>query len=173
VLLQEKKLNDNTLCVLCKQGNRALVVRSKSSVGRQETTFDKLFDEYVENAPVMKRGWAFQERILASRVLHFCDWLNFFECNTMRASEYHPDGLHYPEKRHLRADGTLRTPRELVNLVTMDDSYVQEYQTVRRGGQVGPGRSVPTYTLVIPMKVLNRNFRLQTRRDWSSFVQQL
>ncbi|KAF7558110.1 hypothetical protein G7Z17_g80 [Cylindrodendrum hubeiense] len=79
---------------------------------RQEVALDELFDRYVEKAPLSKRGWTFQERVLAQRVLHFCDGLVLFECNTLRASELYADGVRHPEKQNFRIDGTFRKPNE-------------------------------------------------------------
>jgi hypothetical protein len=41
----------------------------------------------------MERGWVFQERILAPRVLHFGASQIFFECQQFRACELHPKGM--------------------------------------------------------------------------------
>ncbi|KAI0529795.1 heterokaryon incompatibility protein-domain-containing protein [Xylaria digitata] len=45
----------------------------------------------VELAVLTTRGWTFQERFLAKRVLHFCSGLVIFECNTLVASPAHED----------------------------------------------------------------------------------
>ncbi len=43
----------------------------------------------VDRAPLYKRGWCFQERVLSRRTVHFADQL-FWECVTLRASETLP-----------------------------------------------------------------------------------
>jgi hypothetical protein len=43
--------------------------------------------------PLMKRGWAFQERSLSARTLHFTTTEVFWECNQTSASETFPEGL--------------------------------------------------------------------------------
>ncbi|KAF7879184.1 hypothetical protein EAF04_000382 [Stromatinia cepivora] len=44
-------------------------------------------------APLLKRGWVLQERILSPRSLHFCDNELLWECREMAACETHPKGL--------------------------------------------------------------------------------
>ncbi|KAK0728729.1 heterokaryon incompatibility protein-domain-containing protein, partial [Lasiosphaeria miniovina] len=51
-----------------------------------------LFDTRVEIAPLTRRAWAFQERLLSRRLVHFCSDVVLFECNTIQASEFHPRG---------------------------------------------------------------------------------
>lgn len=43
----------------------------------------------VDRAPLYKRGWCFQERVLSRRSVHFGDQL-FWECTSLRASEAFP-----------------------------------------------------------------------------------
>lgn len=45
------------------------------------------------NMPLDKRGWVFQERFLAPRVLHFGTWQMLWECATHDACEMYPMGL--------------------------------------------------------------------------------
>lgn len=40
-----------------------------------------------ENEPLTERGWALQERVLATRVLHYNNWQMYFECNAGILSE--------------------------------------------------------------------------------------
>ena len=47
----------------------------------------------VLNTSLMKRGWVFQERLLAPRVLHFGGNQLFFECREVDACETYPYGL--------------------------------------------------------------------------------
>lgn len=51
---------------------------------------------WTDNIPrchLNTRGWVFQERVLAPRVLHFCDDQLFWECRSHRACERYPLGL--------------------------------------------------------------------------------
>lgn len=47
----------------------------------------------VLNTALMKRGWVFQERLLAPTVLHFGENQLFFECRELDACETYPYGL--------------------------------------------------------------------------------
>jgi hypothetical protein len=58
-------------------------------------SWDLLFNE-VSKAPLNNRGWVFQERVLASRVLHFGRNQLFWECKQQFASEEFPDQLPSP-----------------------------------------------------------------------------
>lgn len=53
---------------------------------------DLWFDE-ISNAPLSKRGWVFQERFLARRVLHFGGRQLGWECRELDALETFPSGL--------------------------------------------------------------------------------
>ncbi|KAH8691726.1 heterokaryon incompatibility protein-domain-containing protein, partial [Phaeosphaeriaceae sp. PMI808] len=44
-------------------------------------------------APLNKRGWVFQERMLAPRITHFTKSQVFWECHSLEASEILPQGL--------------------------------------------------------------------------------
>jgi hypothetical protein len=47
----------------------------------------------VTNSPLQQRAWVLQERILSRRVLHFTQWVIFWECTSLKASEFRPSGL--------------------------------------------------------------------------------
>lgn len=47
----------------------------------------------IEDAPVNKRAWVLQERLLAKRVLHFGQTQLFWECAELEAAETFPNGL--------------------------------------------------------------------------------
>jgi hypothetical protein len=51
------------------------------------------WNKEVENAPLNKRGWVLQERLLAPRVLHFGAQQLYWECKEFAASETQPGGL--------------------------------------------------------------------------------
>ena len=57
------------------------------------------WDDLVERAPVNQRGWVFQERLLAPRVLHFCRNQVAWECNDFSTTESQPS-LNLPLKIH-------------------------------------------------------------------------
>lgn len=57
-------------------------------------------DRHVSNTPLMKRGWVFQERLLAPRVLHFGEHQIFWECFMEQKCEGFREGLPFyrPQK---------------------------------------------------------------------------
>jgi len=61
---------------------------------RRCTILDLSFWEYrVDKAPVNKRGWVLQERLMAPRVLHFCRDQVAWECREFEAAEGQPVGM--------------------------------------------------------------------------------
>lgn len=62
----------------------------------QDTSF---WDRQVDDAPVNRRAWVLQERLLAPRVLHFCTDQIAWECAHMDAAESHPYGIPNMELR--------------------------------------------------------------------------
>jgi hypothetical protein len=52
-----------------------------------------IFQHNVSNAPLNKRGWVLQERVLAPRVIHYCAREIFWECHELHACERFPTGL--------------------------------------------------------------------------------
>lgn len=51
------------------------------------------WDDLIERAPVNTRGWVYQERLLAPRVLHFCGNQIAWECSEFDCSEIYPEGI--------------------------------------------------------------------------------
>ncbi|KAF2035855.1 HET-domain-containing protein [Setomelanomma holmii] len=49
--------------------------------------------ELVDQAPINKRGWVLQERLLAPRVLHFCSNQVAWECGEFESAESHPENM--------------------------------------------------------------------------------
>ena len=49
--------------------------------------------DLVEQAPVNRRAWVLQERLMAPRVLHFCQNQVAWECAGFQDAEGHPEGL--------------------------------------------------------------------------------
>lgn len=54
----------------------------------------------VENAPVNKRAWVLQERLMASRIIHFCEDQIAWECCELDAAECAPHGTSRLELHH-------------------------------------------------------------------------
>jgi hypothetical protein len=77
---------------------------------------DQVFHDKVETAALSQRAWAFQERLLSRRILHFCEGVVFFECNTMRATELSYAAQPYERKHYIRYDGRLLAGSDLLRL---------------------------------------------------------
>ncbi|CVL07044.1 related to tol protein [Fusarium proliferatum] len=92
-------------CVLCSNWTSSLVVRSTVKYA----DLVQLFGEKVDCSFLATRGWTFQERFLASRILHFCSGLMMFECNTLTTSECHREE-EYPRNTQFSQNGTLNAP---------------------------------------------------------------
>ncbi|KAK3940000.1 heterokaryon incompatibility protein-domain-containing protein [Diplogelasinospora grovesii] len=52
----------------------------------------RMWDQYISNSVLNKRGWVLQERILSPRTLHFASQL-FWECRILQASETVMQGI--------------------------------------------------------------------------------
>jgi hypothetical protein len=52
----------------------------------------------VKKSPLYQRGWAIQERMLSTRVVHFAANMVFWECHERRATEVDPAGLGLSDK---------------------------------------------------------------------------
>ncbi|KAK0627329.1 heterokaryon incompatibility protein-domain-containing protein [Immersiella caudata] len=72
-----------------------------------------LFETRVEQAPLTQRAWAFQERLLARRLVHFASDTLLFECNTLQASEHDPEGVRYATEEYGVRGGKLVDQLEL------------------------------------------------------------
>ncbi|OAL56116.1 HET-domain-containing protein [Pyrenochaeta sp. DS3sAY3a] len=55
-----------------------------------------LWDQGLLGKPLYKRGWVYQERMLAPRILHFSKHQLFWDCTEMSACETLPAGLPLP-----------------------------------------------------------------------------
>lgn len=52
-----------------------------------------LWDNLVEQAPVNKRGWVLQERVMSPRIVHFCNNQIAWECSEFQDAEAHVEGF--------------------------------------------------------------------------------
>lgn len=102
-------------CVLRRSGNTSPVVRSRF---RDERCLDEFFDKMIDP------GWIFQERVLAKRVLRFVDGLVLFECDSHRASEFHPDGVPCRLKANIRVDGKFHSLPDIRQAPLPDQRYI-------------------------------------------------
>lgn len=55
-----------------------------------------LYRDGISNTVLSSRAWAFQERVLSSRTLHFGFGDLFWECHTKDACEFFPNGIPPP-----------------------------------------------------------------------------
>ncbi|KAK0124139.1 hypothetical protein ONS95_009122 [Cadophora gregata] len=105
--------------------DKITIVSGKREV--QYTSLPLRFDEgLLDTMPLMTRGWAIQERILARRTLHFAQSQLFWECRHLHACESIPHSYH---KRG-------RVTRISLNGVTSDSvdlwkGIVQDYSECR------------------------------------------
>ncbi|CAF9911112.1 hypothetical protein IMSHALPRED_009928 [Imshaugia aleurites] len=53
----------------------------------------RFWDEQLDNTPLSRRGWVFQERWLTPRILHFSSDQLLWECCELNASEAYPQGI--------------------------------------------------------------------------------
>ena len=71
-------------------------IRYRVSLETQEhqTTFNRrAWEPAIDSSPLSKRAWAFQERLLSPRLLHFGENQMLWECNEMSACESCPGGI--------------------------------------------------------------------------------
>lgn len=61
--------------------------------GKYHVISGNLFSRSVYLAPLNKRGWVIQERLLSPRIVHFTHDQLFWECNSVIACETYPKGL--------------------------------------------------------------------------------
>ncbi|KAK1750055.1 heterokaryon incompatibility protein-domain-containing protein [Echria macrotheca] len=109
------------------------------SFGPHRSSVRTLFDTRVETAPLTKRAWAFQERLLSRRLVHFCSDMVLFECNSIQASEFDPVGVSYEKEPYAIREGriiswfehTLLDP--LVRMTRLGGLDVSEKDRARRG----------------------------------------
>lgn len=97
--------------------------------GRYRCYDDEEWLAGVDDAPLNKRAWVFQERLLSPRIVHFAENQLYFECFEFRASERFADGI--PE-RLLTSSHRDVLPRSLgdpatKNLIPIWDNIVSTY----------------------------------------------
>lgn len=90
-------------------GLQALVKRCRL----QDASF---WDRHVDDAPVNRRAWVLQERLLAPRVLHFCKEQIAWECGHVDAAESLPHGISDAELR----SGRITKRSRLKGLISED-----------------------------------------------------
>lgn len=149
-------------CVLRTQRGCSLTIRSSV---RDLGALENLFNQRIEHAPLITRAWTFQERVLAPRVLHFCDGVVLFECNTLRASEYHIDGVPYTRKTNVRSDGKLHDAVELQRLNQREPEYQQVTEQVWKRDPAPHKPSRVRTSSYVPQTTTRPNPDYRSRQD--------
>lgn len=85
---------------------------------------EQLLVEDVERSPLNQRGWAFQERALSTRVVHFGNNAAIFECDETYTSDLEPGGHASRRTNTLQAK---QLEQDVPNVV--DDAQPQTYLT--------------------------------------------
>ncbi|KAH6694328.1 heterokaryon incompatibility protein-domain-containing protein [Leptodontidium sp. MPI-SDFR-AT-0119] len=80
----------------------------ESLIQRCSLVDPSLWDRKVEAAPVNTRAWVLQERLLAPRVLHFCEDQIAWECRELDASENASTGIEGLEVKNGRIQDRVR-----------------------------------------------------------------
>lgn len=95
-------------------------------LSEQVTTIQELFEDKVETAPLNRRAWTFQERLLSRRIIHSSESTVLSECNSMYASEWHRDGIPNQRIWYKRAGGNLYTKDDLKILPADPAEYIRQ-----------------------------------------------
>lgn len=86
---------------------------------------EHMWQHHVLSSPLHQRGWVLQERLVASRTLHFTGHQIFWQCTTHQACETFPEGLlAYPDQLPPIQYQEIEIPRPLFQQVpasTKDD----------------------------------------------------
>ncbi|KAK0653059.1 heterokaryon incompatibility protein-domain-containing protein, partial [Cercophora newfieldiana] len=93
----------------------------------ERQTIGELFLSRVEAAPLMRRGWVFQERLLSRRIIHFCSDMLLFECNTLQASEEDPKGSNYEKVPYLLVGGRIQSSTSTASSASPDPVRVDRW----------------------------------------------
>jgi hypothetical protein len=80
----------------------------------------------LAHSPLAQRGWAFQERMLPSRTLHFADGQVYWECFDHSASERYPTGkMLYVDAKDSLASRMVKQLKPIMALARMaEETYV-------------------------------------------------
>jgi hypothetical protein len=68
-------------------------IRDDQETRRYELVSNTFVHRYLSEAPLLRRGWVLQERLLAPRTLHFTTAELFWECHHLNACETFPNGI--------------------------------------------------------------------------------
>jgi hypothetical protein len=71
---------------------------SKQDLEKRKIANVSYWEKHVEDAPVNRRAWVLQERLMAPRVLHFCQSQIAWECRQLVALEFSKSGIALPSR---------------------------------------------------------------------------
>lgn len=132
--------------------NRPIYVRQTSPM-----TYGEM--DPLEKLPLYQRGWVFQERLLAPRIVHFTDVEVFWECATLLLSDIYPEGVAADpaRKRWLSYSGATLNPSPAFdnNIITGHGTLGQFMQ---RGTPFGPIEVSMWTELIEEYSALNLTF---------------
>lgn len=130
------------------------------------------WEKYILNAPVNKRSWVLQERLLSPRVLHWCEDQIAFECRMVDRAECRPKGLpYYSKMRGKLVDG--------VNVKKIDVDAGRQLRKMRMGSSSGGSLSRwhsedtggPSLKLMVQEVAALRDPRFYYYENWKRIVQ--
>lgn len=87
---------------------------SKKDIEKRKLANISFWEKHVEDAPVNRRAWVLQERLMAPRVLHFCQGQIAWECHQLGALEFSKFGIALPSRAK---PGCIVSPGKLKSLV--------------------------------------------------------
>ncbi|EXA29679.1 hypothetical protein FOVG_18847 [Fusarium oxysporum f. sp. pisi HDV247] len=113
---------------LCINPCRATVRSSETQEDVRLEAFPKKWRLRPSEGPLNKRGWVFQERTLAPRIVHFTKDQVFWECYSLEASEVLPHGVPDQSSTHFdKSVGIISTSSNIQQVKLRWYELVEEY----------------------------------------------
>ena len=82
-----------------------------------ECAYADFWSDSIQHAPLTRRAWVLQERLLAPRVLHFGKRQLLWECNHLRACELYPKGMRATNRSSSDVSNTDKFLKESVTTI--------------------------------------------------------
>lgn len=92
------------------------------------------WDQGVTQAPLNRRGWVLQERVLSPRTVYFSTTQLFWECRELRASESFPSGV----PKNLSGP-TIKVPDETAAIIISGEQQRRKFKDWRELFQIPDG----------------------------------
>lgn len=131
------------------------------------------WEKYIVTAPVNRRSWVLQERLLSPRVLHWCEDQIAFECRTVDRAECRPANLpYYTKLRGRLVDG--------FNLKKIDEDAGRQLRKLRMGTSSSGGSlsrwhsedtGGPSLKLMIQEVIALQDPRYSYYENWKRIVE--